>query len=58
MHEVLNATGRESYRLLKKPMSISHTRISNPVTIVTIFENPKIASTYALTMRPIEYNKI
>jgi hypothetical protein len=33
---------------IKKPMSTSHTRISNLVTIVTIFENPKIAYTYAL----------
>lgn len=43
MHKVLNATGRELYRLFKKPMSTSHTRISNLITIVTIFENPKIA---------------
>lgn len=31
----------------KKPMSTSHTSISNPDTIVTIFENPKIALTYS-----------
>jgi hypothetical protein len=41
--------GEENYTdYLKKQMSTSHTRISNPVTIMTIFENPKIASTYAL----------